>query len=181
MSHFGRLRCLEAVEAGEMTGTSPKGPGALDDDELFADIYPSLYRFACVVASAETDPDDLIQEATARALRRGRLSDLDHPLAYLRRAVANLASNERRRLGRQRRALQVLGTPPPVDPEYVSDVADVLALPPDVRAVLWLAEVEGATFDEIARQLGCTPEAARQRASRGRRTLRRLLTEEEVR
>ena len=145
------------------------------DDELFAELYPGLHRFACVVAPPEVDPDDLVQEATARALRRGPLAELDHPAAYLRRAITNLASNERRRLGRQRRALRVLGPPPEVDPSYASDVAELLALPPMTRAVLWLAEVEGATYEEIAAELGGRADAARQQASRGRQALRHLL------
>jgi RNA polymerase sigma-70 factor (ECF subfamily) len=165
------------METREMTDAgAPQAPTS--DEELFASIYPALHRFAAVVCPPECEPDDLVQDATARALRRGALTDLDHPTAYLRRAIANLASNERRRLGRQRRALTIVGRPPDVDPAYASDVAELLALGPDARAVLWLAEVEGATFEEIADLLGCTAEAARTRASRARKQLRHLIEDE---
>jgi DNA-directed RNA polymerase specialized sigma24 family protein len=38
--------------------------------------------------------------------------------------------------------------------------------------VLYLSEVEGYRFEEIARMIGCSPAAARKRASRARRRLR---------
>ena len=148
-----------------------------DDDQLFARIYPTLRRFAAVVAPRETDPDDLLQEATARALRKGPLSRLDNPEAYLRRTMVNLASNERRRLGRWRRARNRLqgdeASPPPTS--YPSDMSDLMALPAEARAVLWLADVEGWSFDQVAQLLGCSSDAARARASRARWTLRHLI------
>ena len=41
-----------------------------DDGALFARLYPGLRRFAAVCGSFDTDPDDLVQEAVARTLRR---------------------------------------------------------------------------------------------------------------
>jgi DNA-directed RNA polymerase specialized sigma24 family protein len=152
------------------------------DDELFGRLYPALRRFAAVVAPPETDPDDLVQEAVGRALRRGPLTALDNPGGYLRRAIVNLAANERRRLGRWRRARHrvtpgegALGE----SASYPSDVADLLRLPPATRAALWLVDVEGRSFDEVAELLGSTADALRARASRARRALRQTITEEE--
>jgi RNA polymerase sigma factor (sigma-70 family) len=160
-------------------GSRPADPGE-DDDQLFARLYPALRRFAAAVAPREIDPDDLLQEATARALRRGPLVQLDNPEAYLRRAIVNLASNERRRLGRWRRARgRLAATTDDTTTSYPSDVSDLLALPAPARAVLWLADVEGWTFDQVAELLGCSPEAARARASRARWALRHLLEGEE--
>ena len=51
------------------------------------------------------EPDDLVQEALVSTLRKGSISDLDDPLAYLRKTIVNLASNQRRSLGRRRKAL----------------------------------------------------------------------------
>ena len=59
---------------------------ATRDAEVFDALYPALRRFAAVVGGLEVDPDDLVQEAVARALRRGPLGELDNPGAYLRRA-----------------------------------------------------------------------------------------------
>jgi RNA polymerase sigma-70 factor, ECF subfamily len=152
------------------------------DDALFAELYPALRRLAAMVAPPEAEPDDLVQEAVSRALRKGPLTRLDNPGAYLRRAVVNLAANERRRLGRWRRARIRAVRPPSDDGQpaaYPSDLADLLRLPPETRAALWLVDVEGRSFDEVAELLGTTNEAVRARASRARRALRQTITEEE--
>jgi RNA polymerase sigma-70 factor (ECF subfamily) len=163
-------------------GSALRAPGpAESDDQLFARIYPGLLRFAAVVAPAEAGPDDLLQEAMVRALRGGPLHRLDNPEAYLRRTMVNLASNERRRLGRWRRARGRLGagTDDTTVVSYPSDVSDLLALPVEARVVLWLADVEGWSFDQVAEMLGCSADAARARASRARGTLRHLLEDQE--
>lgn len=157
------------------------GEGADPETEVFRAVYPGLYRLACVVCPPEGDPDDLVQEALVRTLRRGSLLDLDAPQAYLSRAVVNLAANERRRLGRLRGAVRRLGTERRSDsPSYPSDVWMLFEVEPLDRAVLWLADVEGRPLDEVAQVLGCSHDAARARASRARRELRRRLEEEEL-
>ena len=75
-----------------------------DDEATFAGLYPRLRRLAAVAAPLEVDPDDLVQDALVRVLRRGPLADLDDPGAYLAKVIVNLASNSRRGLGRRRRA-----------------------------------------------------------------------------
>jgi RNA polymerase sigma-70 factor (ECF subfamily) len=158
-----------------MRPTSPSN----DDGELFRSIYPALNRLACVVCPSERDPEDLVQEALVRTLRRGPLIELDAPLAYLRRVVVNLAANERRSLGRLRKASPRLAA---VDdgetPAYPSDVALLLELGPLDRAAVWLSAIEGQTAEHIGQILGCSPEAARTRISRANRRLRALLDEE---
>ena len=69
------------------------------------EIYPPLRRFAAVVAPVDLEPDDLLQEALVSVLRSRRLSELDHPGAYLRKTVLNVAVSHNRRMGRRRRAL----------------------------------------------------------------------------
>jgi RNA polymerase sigma-70 factor (ECF subfamily) len=150
------------------------------DDDLRARLvaaYPTIRRFAAVVGPADVEPDDLVQDAFVRVLRRG-IDDIANLDAYLRRTVLNLSSNERRRWSRRQRAYREERVVSETVPATFVDVADLLRLAPDVRAVLWLAEVEGWTHAEIAGLLGCTEEAARARASRGRRRLRLALVEE---
>ncbi|MBT8192418.1 MAG: sigma-70 family RNA polymerase sigma factor [Acidimicrobiia bacterium] len=146
---------------------------SLDEEaQLFRDLYPSLRRFAAVVGPLEVEPDDLVQEAVVRVLRRERLMDLDHPAAYLRKTILNLASNHRRRLARQRIALTRYraGTESTGD-SYPSDLTDLVRLPAEERAVLYLTEVEGYRYAEVGQMLGCSEAAARKRALRGRRRL----------
>lgn len=149
------------------------------DGELFTELYPSLRRFAAVVAPLDLDPDDLLQEAVARALRTGPLARLDHPLAYLRRAMVHVVANHNRSKGRERRAhLRVVGTAASsVDATYPSDLAELERLDPADRAVLFLADVERLPLDEVADVLGVRVAAARARTSRARRRLRGALTD----
>ena len=148
------------------------------DREVIRDLYPSLCRFAAIVAPPETEPEDLVQESLYRALRRGRLVDLEHPAAYLRRAILNLVSNQARSAGRLRRALSRMVPEDGCADSYPSDVQDLLRLPPQARAVVFMREVEGRSYAEIASAVGCREATARATAARSLRRLRELLSEE---
>jgi RNA polymerase sigma-70 factor (ECF subfamily) len=58
---------------------------------------------------------------------------------------------------------------------YPSDLSDLEWLKPRQRAVLYLAEVEGYPFSEVADLVGCSEPAARMAASRARKRLREAL------
>lgn len=148
---------------------------AEEDGQLFTRLYPGLRRWAAVVGPADVAPDDLVQEAVARVLRRGRLCDLVEPEIYLRRCIVNLASNERRGSTRLRRAWVRLGAEASsVTPHYPSDLGELQRLSPHERGALFLHDVEGRSFEEVARLLDCSPAAARKAASRGRQRLATL-------
>ena len=154
-------------------------PDADEDDRLVAELYPALRRFAAVVAADDLDPDDLLQEAIVRTLRRGPLHRLDAPGPYLRAAMANLAANHDRQRGRERRAHERIaassdvGTPA----AYPSDLDDLAQLSSHDRAVLYLADVERLPLAEVGRILGTSTTNARARASRARRRLARTLAQ----
>jgi DNA-directed RNA polymerase specialized sigma24 family protein len=114
-------------------------------------------------------------------LRRHAFSELDHPAAYLRRTMVNLAASHCRTMGARRRALQraAASNSLEVSADYPSDLAELAALPPHERAALYLAEVEGYHFVEIGRMLGCSEAAARKSASRARDHLRLALAVED--
>ena len=151
----------------------------LDQSEtsLVAGLYPQLRAFASVVAPAHEDPNDLVQEALLRALRRGSLRELEYPKAYLRATIYHLAVSSRRRWASQQRGLVQIGAPVET-PEGPWQVDELLRLAPKARAVLYLHVIEGLPYDEIGGLLGCTAVAARKTASRAKRRLRRLLTDE---
>lgn len=162
----------EPVAAGQ--GSSPD-----PDEALLLRLYPSLRRFAAVVAPAEVAPDDLVQDALVLVLRRTSLGALAEPGAYLRRTMLNLASNHRRRLGRARRALGRLRPDTAAVDSYPSDLGHLAALRPDARAVLYMQHVEGYTSESIAQVLGTSSAAVRQIAVRARRQLRHHVEQEE--
>jgi len=136
-------------------------------------VYPSLRRFAAVVGSADMAPDDLVHDAIVAGLRGGGLESAGDVEAYLRRAITNLASNERRRLGRHRRSVdrQRSGSSSAAFDVYPSDLDHLTALPARSRAVLFLHYVEGRSFEEIAAVLEMRSDAVRQTAHRARAQL----------
>jgi RNA polymerase sigma factor (sigma-70 family) len=150
------------------------------DERLFAQLYEPLRRFAAVVKPPEVDADDLVQEALLRTLAIRRLCEYEDPAAYLRRTIVNLVSNQRRWLGRRRRALARLTPLSDEDAAYPSDLQELLRLRPLDRAALYLAVVEGRSYSEVADVLGSSEVAVRARVSRALRRLRVEL-EEEVR
>jgi RNA polymerase sigma-70 factor (ECF subfamily) len=143
--------------------------------ELITSLYPSLRRIAAVAGSVDVEPDDLVQEALMRTLRKGPISDLDNPLAFLRKTIVNLASNQRRSLGRKRRVFDRLSLEEGWLPSYPADIEAILDLPPRQRAILYLVEVEDVPYAEAAEQLGMTTVAARALANRARKRARAAL------
>jgi RNA polymerase sigma-70 factor (ECF subfamily) len=154
-------------------------PDELDVDAdavIVRELYPRLRRFAAVVGFPVVEPDDLVQEVLERTLRVSPLHVLEDPFSYLRRAIVNRAANARRSTRRQGRAFaRLTRSAEPTVESYPSDLAMLAAIAPDVRAVLYLAEVEGRPYAEIGDLLGCSETAARTRAARGRRALRSVL------
>jgi len=143
--------------------------------ELITSLYPFLRRIAAVAGSVDVEPDDLVQEALMRSLRKGPISELDNPLAFLRKTIVNLASNQRRSLGRKRKALGRLSSEEGWSPSYPADIEAILDLPPRHRAILYLVEVEDVPYAEAAEQLGMTTVAARAMANRARKRARAAL------
>lgn len=151
---------------------------AEDAAEIFRELHPRLRRFAAIVGPPEVEPDDMVQDAVERTIRRQRLADLDNPAAYLSRVILNLASDHRKHLSRAGRGNRRLGTEQVLTPSYPSDIDDLFRLPPRDRAILYLSEVEGLAHKEIAGQLGMTPDSVAKSSQRARRRLQIELREE---
>ena len=108
---------------------------AADLEALRAEYEP-LRRFAAVIGRWDVEPDDLVQEAFAKVLTKQprQIRDLG---PYLRRMVANLATDERRRL-RERHERGAEDRHRPRVGRRVSERSrsDLPALQPHVRALL---------------------------------------------
>lgn len=158
----------------------PREPA--DDGVIFAALYPGLRRFAAVVGWPEHEPDDLVQEAVARALRHGPIGSLENPGAYLRTSVVRLVSNRTRgrfRRGAVHRSLAAGVAAGGLD-SYPSDLDELRRLDAQDRAVLFLSVIERRPFAEIATLLGIAEPAARKRSSRALARLRHELTTPEA-
>lgn len=113
-----------------------------------------------------------------RVLSNGSLSEREHPVAYLRRTIVNLAIDEARRREPRRSALRMwTGRQTSID-AYPSDIDILQELSPRARAIVYLAEVEGYHYAEIAEMLGCSEASARMGSMRARRRLKSVLAEE---
>ncbi len=143
---------------------------ALLNEDDFIELYPRLRRFGAVVGSREDDPDDLVQDALTRLLAVARQPD--DPERYLRRTIVNLVVDRGRRKTRfAARAPKLAQDPARLD-RYPSDFDVLDSIAPQERAVLWLADVEGWRFEEIAALFDKRPAAIRKQASRARAALR---------
>lgn len=156
---------------------TPASTNAMDQ-ALFIELYPKLRKFAAVVADQSMEPDDLVQEALVRTLNRHALSSLEHPAAFLRRAILNVAIDSSRRQSRWRRAAPKLAIAASTTASFPSDISDLDRLTPTDRAVLYLVDIEGYSHPGAAEILDLTHDATRLRASRARRQLRTAITEE---
>src|SRR5450432_1909668 len=119
----------------------------LGDDEIeqLKALYPPLRHFAGIVAPAGISPDDLVQEVFTRVIERGGLDGIDSPIQYLRRAVVNLVSNERRSSAATQRAFSRHGlTSDARDVTYPSDLAELMRIEPRARLLSYLVDIEGA-------------------------------------
>src|SRR5258706_10343095 len=147
-------------------------------DERLRAGYPALRQFAAVVGHSATDPDDLVQDAVVGLLGQTTAPyDLE---AYLRRSILNIAIDRRRRHDRwQRRVPRLLASGTHLD-AYPSDLAILDQLSPKMLAVVWLVDIEGATYAEAGATVGVSEAAARKQASRARRRLRSTLAIEEL-
>jgi RNA polymerase sigma-70 factor (ECF subfamily) len=123
---------------------------------------------------AGQDAEDVLHDALLRALRAyPRLRHGEHLRAWLYRITTRAAYDHHARRTRRREVL--VGDPP--EGAVESDPGDgfeaiVEPLPDAARAALTLRFVEDLPYEDIARRLGCSPEAARQRVSGAVRTLR---------
>ena len=163
------------------------------DMEAFGQIYTryeqSIYRYAFYLMGDEDDASDAKQETFVRAYRSLRTFRGDASLqTWLLRICTNHCRDGLR--SRSRRGLpldDVLAqghpaTPcvPGTDPHETAERAEVVdtilqalhGLPPPLREVIILHEVEGMETREVARAVGCSVPAARTRIHRARQCLK---------
>jgi len=151
--------------------------------EIVSALYPDLRRFAAVVAPWDFDPDDVLHGVLVNVLGKRPLHLVDDPGAYLRRAIVNRVKSDLRKVRTRRMTIDLLKRS--VDSvggvAYPSDLSDLMRLRPLERAVLFLHDVEGLPFDEVAEAVGITAGNARVTASRARQKMKDVFSEEDYR
>jgi RNA polymerase sigma-70 factor (ECF subfamily) len=123
--------------------------------------------------AGDADGEDVLQDALLRALRAyPRLRHAHHLRAWLYRVTTTTALDHHRKRSRE----QLTDAPPALarEPELYDDGFEALIrpLPDGAQAALRLRFVDDLDYDAVARRLGCSVVAARQRVSTALRTLR---------
>ena len=145
-------------------------------EHFVAESSEPLLRTAYLIVWDLSEAEDLVQECLLTVARRWpRVRRMEHPRAYARRVLVNLALDGRRRHARRRQELEqsdvdlrseedraIAGV------EARRDLVDALAtLPPRQRAVLVLRYFEDLTEAQVATVLGCSVGTVKSTASRG--------------
>ncbi|GAA0499223.1 RNA polymerase sigma24 factor [Paractinoplanes deccanensis] len=154
------------------------------DEQQFREFverqWAVLLRTAYLLTGDRGHAEDLVQAALEKTHRKwGRVSRMDSPVAYVRKAMVNTAVSWRRR----RRVSEVpllAGDAPVGDPYGPLDqrrevIAALRSLPPRMRAVLVLRYFADLSEAETAAALGCSVGSVKSQASRGLDRLRAVL------
>ena len=153
-----------------------------------ADAADTLFRAGCLMTGDASEAEDLVQETFIRLARRWhRVAAMDHPVAYARRILINLALDGAQRRSRQRAELEPPGGQSELADESaaralheVDDLAEFQwalgGLAPRERAVLVLRYWADLPVAEVAGILGCSAETVKSTASRGAARLAQILT-----
>jgi RNA polymerase sigma-70 factor (sigma-E family) len=146
-------------------------PPTLTFDDFYRERWTPTVRLAHVLTGSAPWAEDLAQEAFAALA--DRFDGVDHPNAYLRTTVVNLARSHHRRRVRHDQLLHLVDRPN--DSELgASELLDAVdALPYREKAVLVLRYYEDLPEPEIASILGMRPATVRTVAARALRRLRR--------
>jgi RNA polymerase sigma-70 factor (sigma-E family) len=156
-------------------------------DQFVASCGEELLRTAYLVVWDLAEAEDLVQEALlAIAKRWPRVRAMDHPRAYARKVLVNLALDGSKRRTRQRQELDDRG----FQEDRVDDASGhelmriyerselfgaLGTLPPRQRAVLVLRYFLDLSEIDVAAALGCTVGTVKSTASRGLARLEREL------
>ena len=155
-------------------------------ERFVAEWTGPLLRTAYLMARDLAEAEDLVQETLLRVARRWpRVRAMDHPAAYARRILVNLAIDGAEQRARRTGELSVAGSQSAanladsraerdlravdVQEELLSGLA---GLPARQRAVIILRYWEDLPETEVAAILGCSAGTVKSTASRGLARLR---------
>lgn len=150
-------------------------------DRFVAESTTGLLRTAYLIAGDLHEAEDLVQETLFKVARRWqRVSRMDHPAAYARKILVNLAlrgspkrSRRRAELSETRRRDSAVGAIALHGHDELH--AALAALPPRQRAVLVLRYFLDLPEAEIAAALDCSLGTVKSTASRGLARLEQTL------
>ena len=127
---------------------------------------------------AGDDAEDVLQEALLRGLKYyDRLQHGDHLRAWLYRVTTTAAFDWTKRSRRAPIPHAALDDGAVEDPDHMAGFEALIeGFSDGTRAALSLRYIDDLEYDEIARRLGCSSEAARRRVSTAVKRLREEMT-----
>lgn len=159
-------------------------------EKMTEQVFPSLFGTALRLTRDRDDANDLVQEAIIRAYEAFERFDGRNFKAWMLRILTNLYINRYRQRSREgtqgslddENAIEpsaAEGTVPDrvlFDEMVGAEVEAALAkVPPDFRLAVLLSDIEGLSYEEIARITDVPLGTVRSRLARGRAALRREL------
>ena len=142
-------------------------------------MMQTLYRVSYAQLSQSCDRDEAVQECLCKAWqKRNQLQDERYMQTWVIRILINECHNIQRKRGRELplEALPERAAPADAEPELHDAL---LALEESLRLPLVLHYIEGFTTEEIAQILRWPQGTVKSRMMRGRRELKKMLSEEE--
>lgn len=174
----------ESVAALDLLMREYQGGSLMAFKSLYGVLAPRVYGFIRARVRDDARASDLLQE-TFLEIHRSRHTYL--PGNSVTRWVFGIAQNvllRHHRAQRRRDRHEVPADASELESQIASRESDLELqalqealehLSPDSRATWWMRNIEGLSFDAIARKLGIAAAAVRLRCSRASRTLRTVL------
>jgi RNA polymerase sigma-70 factor (ECF subfamily) len=131
---------------------------------LYSNHHSWLQRWLCVKLGNASDADDLAHDTFTRILGRADLATLNQPRAFLTTVAKGVLINWYQRQALERaylEALAALPEPTAISPEQRLLILETLhqidamldTLPPKVKQVFLMAQLDGMAYADIAEQL----------------------------
>jgi RNA polymerase sigma-70 factor (sigma-E family) len=172
-----------------MRPSSQRHASQREFEQFVTDTAGDLLRTAYLVVWDLAGAEDLVQESLFRVARRWpRVRSMDHPAAYARRILVNLALDNATRRARQRSELDRSSAVPLEDRhdesaaralgmvESSSELIDAIGeLPGRQRVTLVLRYFEDLTEAQVAEILGCSVGTVKSTTSRALERLRQTV------
>jgi len=150
-------------------------------ESLFRDHWRAVLALCLARTPSLADAEDAAQEVMGKAIAKlGSLRDPTKIRGWLFEIARRVCSD----FARRRRPIQLLTDQVPVPVRAVDPRLDQLQmaitrLPLPYREVITIYYLDGRSSAELASTLGITPAAARQRLSRARLLLHKLMAEDQ--